>query len=381
MATLELFKAGEQTSSSGTKIVTTVGDLQKAADTYNEMIAQNDSFKAPLVLGHPKDDAPAHGWFSRLFVDPIKGVLQGEVEQVSDFAKEAVSKGSYKKGSISFYSPQATSNPAQGKDVLFMRHFGLLGAAAPAVAGLAPVSFSGSENEVLTFEDQTTETRKSVLHGLRKHVEALFTLFNVDKDEENEKGNENANDDGDGDKDSSAATDTDGDGMGAVAAAVNMAEASPEVSVIEDKTAEFAERETALSSREAEILARELAIESKETDNFCEALIAEGKLLPNQKTNVVSLLGALKASSTAIEFTEGGAKPAVVVFQEFLGTLPKQVTFSEVAGDAPAATPAQVNFSVAPGYSTSAEGLEQLAKARALAAEQGVSLTEALKKI
>jgi len=122
---VEVFKVGEHTDSAGKKQEWTAGDLAEIVRNYNAK-----KHEAPVVIGHPKDNAPAFGWVEALKTDG-KTLFAKFKQLVPEFV-EAVKKGMYKKRSISLY-PDFT-----------LRHIGFLGAVPPAVKGLADIAFSES---------------------------------------------------------------------------------------------------------------------------------------------------------------------------------------------------------------------------------------------
>ena len=129
---IEVFRTGTQTDSRGNESDYTAERLDSIAELYNSKVAEDDSFMAPVVKGHPASDAPALGWVERLarrgefLVAKLKGIdpeLAGEVQN-----------GNFASVSISLYPDN------------MLRHVGFLGAAAPAVRGLRrPNLRSGSE--------------------------------------------------------------------------------------------------------------------------------------------------------------------------------------------------------------------------------------------
>ena len=124
----DLFKEGTHTDTAGRQHKITVDDVRTIERKFNE--SSDDS---PIVVGHPKDNAPAFGWLKRVraVVDKNVTKLQGLADQVVPEFAEAVGKGMYKKVSISL-RPDWT-----------IRHVGFLGGVPPAVKGLDPVlSFS-----------------------------------------------------------------------------------------------------------------------------------------------------------------------------------------------------------------------------------------------
>jgi hypothetical protein len=140
---IEVFRAGSFTDMTGIKQTTTEKDLQAIAAAYDA-----ENYPAPVVLGHPSNDAPAYGWVDRLFVE--KGVLKANLRETAAEFSEWVKQGRYKKVSISLFLPGGSSNPKP--EGFYLKHLGFLGAAAPAVSGLKPVKFSGDAGEAITLQ-------------------------------------------------------------------------------------------------------------------------------------------------------------------------------------------------------------------------------------
>lgn len=152
---IEVFKTGTHTAMNGQTRTYSVADLEAIASTYNGQTER----KAPLVLGHPKVDDPAFGWVDSLVVKGEK--LYAIVSQVADKLKDAVKAGMFKQVSIALF--------ADG----LLRHIGLLGAAPPAVAGLAPVQFA-KDVEYLEFSWATDEWRMPTVGGLFRGIRDFF---------------------------------------------------------------------------------------------------------------------------------------------------------------------------------------------------------------
>lgn len=127
----EILKTGKFIASNGKEIEFTEEDLTKIASSYNPANSE-----APLVIGHPADNAPAYGWIESLTVTGDK--LIAKAKQVVPEFLEAVKSGLFKKRSVSL-------NPD-----LTLRHVGFLGAALPAVKGLADLQFT-EDPEALEF--------------------------------------------------------------------------------------------------------------------------------------------------------------------------------------------------------------------------------------
>jgi len=156
MTRFEIFKPGTHTAMSGAEICFTEADLIASAAAYDPRLHE-----APLVIGHPADNAPAWGWTQALsFADSR---LMAEADQIDVAFAEAVNDGKYKKRSASFYPPDHAANPVPG--VYYLRHIGFLGAQPPAVKGLKDVNFA-EEDGLLVFaemeEQQTKQEAKTM---------------------------------------------------------------------------------------------------------------------------------------------------------------------------------------------------------------------------
>ncbi len=130
---IEIFKAGTHITSAGQSITFSPEDVEAIAANY-----QPTQREAPLVEGHPPEDAPSQGWVSALVSHG--GRLFMRVKQVAPAFAEAVRAGRFKKRSAAFYPPNSPMNPTPGG--WYLRHVGFLGAHQPAVAGLADIQFS-----------------------------------------------------------------------------------------------------------------------------------------------------------------------------------------------------------------------------------------------
>lgn len=145
MQRIEIMRPGRFRAMNGAEISFTEDNLRLAAVAYDAAKAP-----APVVIGHPKTDAPAYGWVKGMdFADGTLGAYVGDLE--ASFA-EAVKARRYNKVSASFFVPQQRSNPRPG--VFYLKHVGFLGATAPAVPGLKPVSFAADDGDCLEFAQE-----------------------------------------------------------------------------------------------------------------------------------------------------------------------------------------------------------------------------------
>ncbi len=160
---IEIFRTGKHTDSNGRSGEFPPERLAEIASTYNSRILEEPTMLAPVVKGHPKDNAPAYGWVKRLARRGNR--LVAFVEDIAaDFADE-VRQGKYKKISISLYPD------------MMLRHIGFLGAATPAVKGLAEAKFTedGSLYEYADFSmsDDRDETLEAENEKLKREIEMI----------------------------------------------------------------------------------------------------------------------------------------------------------------------------------------------------------------
>lgn len=131
---VEIFRAGKHVDSQGRSRDFSVADLDRMVGSY-----QPAQHEAPVVIGHPKDNAPAWGWVEALKRDGA--VALAKFKQVQPEFADMADQGLFKKRSISLY-PDGS-----------LRHVGFLGAQPPAVKGLRDFSL-GDANECSSYEFQ-----------------------------------------------------------------------------------------------------------------------------------------------------------------------------------------------------------------------------------
>ena len=104
MNPIEIFRAGTHTDSHGTTLNFSESDVAAMAAAYDPALSE-----APIVVGHPKADAPAWGWIKSLTAQA--GRLYALPDQVDPAFAEMVRAGRYKKLSAALYGP---TSPAPG---------------------------------------------------------------------------------------------------------------------------------------------------------------------------------------------------------------------------------------------------------------------------
>jgi len=374
---LAIFRAGRHTAVDGRQLDFSAADLAAIAAGYD---AANDG--APLVVGHPRLDAPAYGWVKSLQVEG--DVLYAEPDQVDAQFAEMVNAGRFKKISASLYLPDSPGNPRPGQ--MYLRHVGFLGAAAPAVKGLKAASFG--EGDALTVEFAAQP-----MSGFGTRVASLFRALraHLSKTSGEDLGGILPDEDLASLESSSAAAAPAGGAGGASFAAPSQETSMTDAEKAAAAAAEFAERQNQIAKDRAALDAREQALAEREKKarredaaQFAESLVKAGKLLPREAAPVVELLLALPTAEP-LSFAEGDAtvsKPAADVLRDFLGALPKRIEYGrEISRDAGHAE-GSVQFAAPEGTTVDAGRLEVLAKARAYqATHPNTPFTDAVRAV
>jgi hypothetical protein len=323
MPSLHIFKPGRQTAMSGATLDFSESDLAACAQAYDPALHE-----APLVIGHPKHDGPAYGWVKSLSAG--KDGLSAEPQQVDAQFAELVDKGSFKKISASFYTPDAPNNPVPG--VYYLRHVGFLGALPPAVKGLREVSFAEQEDGVVEFGDWGHDVNAGLWRRMREWLLTKFGQEAADQvvpDWQIESIREAAQQPADTALRVAFAE------TSQAPAVASTAEPSQENHVNEQEAAALTAENTQLKQQLADAQAQREAEQAtkRHTQNvsFAEGLISGGTLAPKHQAAVVAFLDFSEANTT-LEFGEGDAKqPLATAFKAFLSDLPKVVDFGEHA--------------------------------------------------
>jgi phage I-like protein len=324
---IHIFRPGRHTSMQGATIDFGEGDLIATAKAYDPT-----RHEAPLVIGHPRADAPAWGWVGDLTAD--EGGLFATPRQLDPAFAEMVRAGRFKKVSASFYTPDSPHNPVPG--VYYLRHVGFLGAQPPAVKGLAPVPVNFAEGDTeegcvsFDFAESPGLLRwlADLFRGLREYV--------VEKD-----GTEMAD---------RAIPSYAVSGLQEMAAA-SAAQAAEipafaenltppkEKSMQKQETSPAGNIDFAETKARADELERKVAyltgIARKErASRVVGKALADGRLTPAQSVGLADFMAGLDEEGT-FDFAEDGGKttsmsPAAFM-AAFLERLPKQVDFSEAA--------------------------------------------------
>lgn len=353
---IQIFRPGRHVAMSGDVLDFTEADLAASAAAYDPA-----KHEAPIVVGHPKLDAPAYGWVKSVaFADG----LEAAPHQVEPAFAEMVAAGRFKKVSASFFSPTSPQNPVPG--VWYLRHVGFLGAVPPAVKGLRSPEFAAGEEGVVEFADWAAQQNAGLWRRMRDFLIAQFGLEKADTVI----------------PDYSIGTLEDAARAEAAPMSAFAAPPTKEAVVTPEEKAALEAENAQLKKQVADSAARDKAAAAAARHathaSFAEEQVTAGRLTPAQRDVAVAALDAL--AEAPVEFGEGEAKkPLAEAFREFLAALPKQVEFAEAATRERAGSgAATADFAAPAGFKVDGERLALHAKAQAYAAEHKVTFEAAL---
>lgn len=333
---LHIFRAGRHTAQSGTSFEFSEAEVDAIAAAYDPALHE-----APIVVGHPRVDAPAYGWIKSLRAEGAE--LFAEPDQVEPAFAEMVRAGRFKRISASFYPPKAASNPAPG--TYYLKHVGFLGAQPPAVKGLKAAEFA-EDADAVTLELEFSEAQIAGLSsagfsGLRRVISGLRDWLLTSQGQEVADSVIPAHE-----IESIRTTeefmrktmerDAPEDATEAVPFAETQ-EGETDMSEKDKQTPE--ERQAALDAREAEIAAKEAAFAEsraeerrKEDAALLDTLAEDGRIAPGIKDEMAAFMENLDAEEE-VSFAEGKAASPRDWFRDLLTKQSKPlIDFSERAG-------------------------------------------------
>jgi hypothetical protein len=282
---IELFRAGKYEQGEFT-----TSDLDQVVANYQ---SGNPEFEeAPATIGHPTGEAPAWGWWEGLKREG--NVLLGKLKDVVPAFEEMVQSRQFPKRSVGLVKRDSGWN---------LDHVAFLGAAAPAVKGLADCKFDASSSVVkVDFEENAMAAEDTLFERLKAFFDEKFKQAPAS---------------------SATATFTEADVKRIAAEAVTVAVA-PLKAELKEAKATFAARETTLVT--SEITARATAAEAK--------LKAAGKWIPAYaKMGLPAVFAALAKVTQVVEFGEGAEKKSLApldILVNFLEAQQKIVPAGEV---------------------------------------------------
>ena len=380
---LNIFRAGNHTSANGQKLEFTPEMIQATIDAYSPAVHE-----APIVVGHPSTDGPAHGWIESLDVSD-SGLMAKPSSIHKDFVEQLDNK-EYKKISASFYSPDSANNPVPG--CYYLKHVGFLGATPPAVKGLDQYQFS--EDQAARFEHDSVDFSGAITDDgiefseswtLRNMARVVARVFRSLRDKEIESNGLESADRLFNDYDIEHLTEIANSTPAEDAIATpsfNESPNTPDKDIIsmneqeliaaqaqlETDQAALATRETAIAVQEASFSEQATTARKARISTAIDAGIASGKILPAEKEALASFAESLGSDVSFAEGESAEANPEIKSqLDTFLGQLearPVNVDYNEHSGSDE-------------NESTGGPGLARREAAKKIQAEKGIDFTQA----
>jgi len=323
MKFFEVFKAGTYPQGKFTK-----KEIADIANNYDPQFCE-----APITIDH-KQTGPAYGWVDKVVAENDK--LKVSFKDIpEDFEKE-VNLGKYKKVSVELY------RNLEGKGA-YLKAVSFLGAATPQVKGLEPIKFMEAESD--TYEFNSEDSKENILiaeiEDLNKQINNLEAEISSYK-ESNKK-------------------------------LETIKSLKDKIATLTNEVATFKEKAEGKEEIEKELESIKLSIKHKEYDDFIEKQINKGTLIPANKEIIFSVLQEL---DNIKKFGEDST--VISDFKLFIESLPKQITFDEVATKG---KEFNVKDDVEKFANADEESLEIFKEAKALAEKENISFKDALLKL
>ncbi|ECC9293025.1 TPA: peptidase [Salmonella enterica] len=378
MNLIHIFRAGTHTDMHGRRINFSDADLNEIAQNYNPALHE-----APIVVGHPKTDAPSYAWVSGIKKD--RDGLKAEPRDIDPQFAELVKNRRYSKVSASFYCPESPGNPTPGK--YYLRHVGFLGAQPPAIKGLKQVSFAEDEEGVVEFADWSLQTTATLFSRIRDFFISQFGLEKTDSvmpdyliDSLRDDATRTTTAD---------VTPAFSDPVGIPAedaiqpVAEKPAPTPPEDTAVDKELQVKLEQENADLKRQLDernkAEAQRVATERHNANvAFADSLVSDARLAPAGKGLVVAVLDALGDGESPVSFSENGSEqPLVEAFKAQMQKARPLLDFGEVAtGDRTDRTAIPAEFAEADPVR-----LELHTKAVALAQAENITYEAAVARL
>lgn len=366
MSEIEIFKKGTHVSASGEKLSFGDRELDEIVETYDPQ-----HFRAPLIITHNTFGVPDHKLADysaddgelptskRLafgFPEKLKRVgdaIVGVFNKISPKFEKLNREGAILAISSSLYRPTSPANPYPGKWAL--RHVAGLGAEAPAVKGMTPLSLSelpsadlGDEFAIAFSEEEGVVDFASVdfgtwtwnavgdaFRGMREWIIENWDSETADRvlpssligilQQE------------------SGMPDPLQWELNSLRERIARLEGANEInegySMTEEQTQDFTEREAKITQREQAIAQREAELRKAEFIQFCETELKD-RLTPAiaSTDEVVAFMEHLQASEP-VAFSDANTQAPLDWFKGFLKKIPPQVFYDRLPGDEPNPAP------------------------------------------
>lgn len=324
-----IFRAGTHTDSAGLATTFTKEQLAETVRAYNE-----GTWRAPLVVGHPKGHAPAYGWVGKMRLDESGEVIVDEVEKLNPDFADLMQSGAYRNRSASWYAPDHPNNPTPG--VWQLRHLGLLGAQPPALKGLGDIEFHDADGITVEFADGTTNNIAAIFRRLRDSLIGKWGVEEADKAlpsflvedieaagrRQIEETSTDYSDNEDNDMTPEQIAELQSKAAQADQLKAELAAATAARTAAEQQVAQFSEAQKAAQK----------AVAIVEAKAALKPLVDAGKLLPGQLDQAANFMVSLDDATKSYDFGEATGDNALTArgfFKAILDAAPAQVDYEE----------------------------------------------------
>lgn len=369
MKLIPFFRAGRHLDNQGRAVEFSETELAASIAGYDPAL-----HRAPLVIGHPKDNGPAFGWVQSLGRN-AKGEATAVPEQLNNDFAEGVAAGTWYPRSASWYAPTDPRNPKPG--IYYLRHIGFLGAQPPSIKGLSDIEFDDGAGVLeIEFSDFGHEASANLWRRLRDWLigeRGLDVADQVVPDWQIGVLAEVAR--------------TPAEPSHAFNEPTNQPTVPEETTVKPEEIAALQEENTRLKAQATQHLEaqKKKALEITHAGNvsFAEQLIGDGKLLPKHAEALIAALDFAESGDTPLEFGEGDQRqPVVDGLKAIFGDLPKQISFAEQASKVRQAggqlTHAELEFAE---VETDPDRLKLHSQATQLASEKNIPYESAVRQL
>lgn len=333
MKTWQILKKGTFVGLGNKKVV--VDD--SVMDSIVNYAQQNaNAREIPIVKGHPEIDSPKFGGIALSSFRREGDCLVAEPRWVDNQLQDEIVKGHYDACSLKF-------SPATGK----VFHLGILGAHAPAVEGLEPISLSEFESDkdaidIVCLADNRMPIVAAIMRRLRdktieekglEQADAIFNSYDIASLESYLP-------------EVPEYLESEIDSLWkAIYGLLEKQEEKSHNLISLGKSEKMTMEEELQKEREARATAERVAAEAKAHNRRMQVEIAlsspelSGKITPAMKSEVAAIMDKLTEIDSIVEFSSGTGevikKPILESFKGILAQLPQAVSLSSPEGSPP----------------------------------------------
>jgi len=294
-----------------------------------------DAHPIPNVLGHPAGDKPAHGQVKKFRAEG--STLFATVPATAVKIWEGIKKGEILNRSMAFFDPSHEANPTPGKWA--PRHLGWLGASAPGIPGMTPLS-QVAKGLAFSADGETVDVLGPPADAV-VYAPPATTVFTVHDDPKEP---------------------------------TPMERTPEQIAADEQRAREFTAREDAIAARE-EAAAKRIRSQFEASNSAAiDGLVREGKILPAEVADLKTAFNALDPEAEELTFGAGDKAVTSTAASRILtfmaSALSKRVPLGE--RDSPAGEPGEREF---------ASPAEFRAAAHAMAKDEGITFEAATEKL